>query len=155
MFVDIDNDAISIHFETDNDQHFIDAFVEASCSTAFLEFARHLAKIYNCEIKVETAVLREGSVIKDFKILWKEKSVRKTFYATLLTLLFYNPCNHLLEKGIDRLFEDTELTELQKEALRLEIEQRKSELESCYSLVKKQSDFYKSASKDEIGRAHV
>ena len=149
MFVDIDNDAISIHFETDNDQHFIDAFVEASCSTAFLEFARHLAKIYNCEIKVETAVLREGSVIKDFKILWKENSVSKTFYASLLTLLFYNPCNHLLEKGIDRLFEDTELTELQKEALRLEIEQRKSELESCYSLVKKQSDFYKSASKDE------
>lgn len=149
MYINVDNDAVSIHFETDQNQHFIDAFVEASCSTAFLEFAKHLAKIYNCEIKVDTTALREGSVIKDFQILWKEKSVRKAVYAALLTLLFYNPCNHLLEKGIDKLFEDTELTELQKEALRLEIEQRKTELETNYALVKKQSDFYKAASKDE------
>ena len=99
MFVDIDNDAISIHFETDNDQHFIDAFVEASCSTAFLEFARHLAKIYNCEIKVETAVLREGSVIKDFKILWKKKKRKKNFLCDLTYSAFLQPMQSFIRKG--------------------------------------------------------
>lgn len=149
MYINYDNDSVSIHFETENNQHSIDAFVEASCSYAFLEFAKHLAKIYNCEIKIDTSAIQEGSVIKDFQILWKEKSVRMSVYGALLTLLLYSPVNHFLEKGIDYLFEDTELSELQKEALRLEIKQRRYELESNYGLVKKQSDFYKAASKDD------
>lgn len=149
MYINFDNDSVSIHFETDNNQHSIDAFVEASCSSAFLDFAKHLAKIYNCEIKIETSAIREGSLIKDFQILWKEKSVRMSVYGAMLTLLLYNPINHFFEKGIDWLFEDTELSDLQKEALRLEIEQRRCELESNYALVKKQSDFYKAASKDD------
>lgn len=98
MYLNFDKEVVSVHFETDNNQHFIDAFVEVACSTAFLEFAKQLAKIYNCEIKFETTALREGSVIKDFRILWKEKSIRVTIYGAILTALFYNPINHLLEK---------------------------------------------------------
>ena len=149
MYYNFDNDAISIHFDTEHNQHSIDAFVETSCSSAFLEFAKHLAKIYNCEIKIETSAIRKGSLIKDFQILWKEKSVKISVFGAILTLLLYNPINHLLEKSIDKLFEDTELTELQKEELRLEIEKKRVELEANYALVKKQSDFYKAAHKDD------
>lgn len=149
MYLNFDKEVVSVHFETDNNQHFIDAFVEVACSTAFLEFAKQLAKIYNCEIKFETTAIREGSVIKDFRILWKEKSIRVTIYGAILTALFYNPINHLFEKGIDKLFEDTELSDLQKESLRLDIEKKRCELESNYGLIKKQSDFFKAASKDD------
>ena len=148
-FINYDNESVSIHFETDNGQHYIDAFVEATCSTAFLEFAKNLAKIYNYEIRFEVVALKEGGVIKDFQILWKEKSVKQAFYSTLITILLLNPLSHLGEKWIDSIFEDKELTELQKEALKLEIEQRKLEIEGNYALIKKQSDFYKAALKDQ------
>lgn len=144
---------IKLHYLTIDGEHYIDATNENKCSTEFLHFANIIAEIFDCELKIEAIAINEGGFERIWKVICKNEnkkaiitsSIIGTVIATVLSSGITGGCNRL----IDYITEDKELTELQKENLKLSIELKRQELNTNTRLVKRQSNFYENAYKDE------
>lgn len=149
----INNDTLEIHYWFIDDSHTMDAFIENRCEYELLGIIRELSKLYSLVIEVNTEPTAEGGLKKWFKIITKEENKKATItnavIIALITVILISPISQISERLIDKIFEDKELQELEKEKLKLEIEKLKQEtdkknvsLESNNLIRKRKSNFY-------------
>lgn len=144
---------IKLHYFTVDGEHFIDATNENRCATEFLYFANLIAEQFDCEIKIEAVAINEGGYERIWNVICKNENkkavissaVISSVIAAVLTSGITGGCNRI----IDYITTDKEKTELEKEDLRLSIELKRQQLIENTRLVKRQSNFYENASKDE------
>ena len=146
---------IEIHYWLQDKSHLMDALVENRCSYEIIGIIRELAKVYDLDIAIETEALGEGGIKRWLKIISKSENKKATISTTVITALIsvilITPLSKVSEKLIDKIFEDTELNELQKEKLRQEIEQ--IEIDNSIKLLKnptirkKKSNLYETLEK--------
>ncbi|MFD0931298.1 hypothetical protein ACFQ0R_01670 [Psychroflexus salinarum] len=133
----------------------MNAYVENKCEYELLGIIKEISKVYNVKITIETEPFGSGGLIKWLKVVSKDENKNATittaFIIFLVTTILLSPITKITDHLIDKLFEDTELTELQKEKLRLEINQLRENaslqakhLEQNSLIKKKKSNFYES-----------
>ena len=153
----IDIDMLEIHYWFIDDSHSMDAVVQNKCEYELLAIIKEVSKQLSIDIAIETEPDGEGGFRKWLKLVSKEENKKGTITTSiivaLISLILITPLSKITEKLIDRLFEDTELNELQKEKLKLEIQQLKKQNGNVYTLdentliKKRRSNFYESLSK--------
>ena len=120
---------LEIHYWFNDESHSMDATLENKCAYEIIGIIKELAKIYDYQIVIETEPLETGGLRKWLKIISKEENKKATISTTILTalitLVLVTPLQKITEKFVDKLFEDTELSQLQKEKLQEEIKSLK------------------------------
>ena len=136
----------------------MDANIQNKCEYEVLAIIKEVANLLSVDINIETEAFGEGGLRKWLKIVSKQENIKGTIttsiIAALITVLLVTPLSKITEKVIDKIFEDTEMNDLQKEKLKLEIERLKQDkaknLESLdhNTLIKKRkSNFYETLGK--------
>jgi hypothetical protein len=153
---------LELHYWFKDDSHLMDAFIQNKCEYEVLAIMKELSSVFNVEITVETQPFGEGGLLRWFKIDSKDKSIaisiKIAIITALLTTIFITPISTSIEKAtehlIEKIFEDKELKELEKEELKLKIEKLrqevgyKSQLLNENNLIKKRrSNFYEALEK--------
>ncbi|MDD3019888.1 MAG: hypothetical protein PHX61_02775 [Alphaproteobacteria bacterium] len=105
-----------IHYFLNNDSHSMDAVVKNSCEAEFLAVAYEIIDFFELDITLNAEVLREGGIRELWEALGKNSS-QLTILLLVLTAIF-TYC----------MIPDSELTQLQKENLKLQNEKLKEEL---------------------------
>ncbi len=150
---------LEIHYWLKNQSHVMNAVVENRCEFEVLSIIKEIANIYSLKINIETEPTAEGGLRKWFTIVSKEENksatITTSIIVVLLTVLLTTPITKVTEKLIDKIFEDKELNEMQKEKLKLEIDKlkdeaakRNSNLETNSSIKKRKSNFYETLDSD-------
>jgi len=150
---------LEIHYWLKNNSHSMNATVENKCEYEVLALIKEIANTYSLKINIETEPTAEGGLRKWFTIVSKEENKSATIttaiVVALITMLLTTPITKVTEKLIDKIFEDKELNEMEKEKLRLEIDKMKDEaakrnsnIESSNSIKKRKSNFYESLDSD-------
>lgn len=145
--------SIEIHYWLNDNSHLMDAYVQNKCEHEFLGIIREIATTLNSEISVETEPFGEGGLRRWFKIVSKEENkkgaITTAAVVAIVTTLLTTPLAKVLEKAVDKIFEDTEMQELEKEKIKLEIEKLRQDLHeneakvaSNVTVKKKKSNFY-------------
>lgn len=151
-----DYNKLEIHYWLKNNIHSIDAFTENKCTYEILNIIRDIAKFNEFEIHIETEALGEGGIRKWLKIVTKEENKKGTITSAVIiaivVAILQIPFTKIPEKLIDKIFEDTELNELQKEKLRKEIEgieiDNQVKLLENPTIRKRRSNFYENLDKN-------
>lgn len=144
---------LEIHYYFGDESHSMDATVENRCEYEVLGIIKEISRVFAVDITVETEPLAEGGLKKWLKVVSKAENktgnITTAVIVFMLTVLLTTPLTQVSEKLIDKLFEDTELRELEKEKLKLEVEelQKKAlkdaqEIEKNILIKKKKSNFY-------------
>lgn len=130
MYFDNSN-VLEVHYWLKNNSHKMNALIENRCEYEVLYLIKEIAKSYSLSIQIETEPTAEGGLRKWFTIVSKEENKKGTITTTiivaLITVILTTPIAKVSEKLIDKLFEDTEMNDMQKEKLRLEIDKLKEE----------------------------
>lgn len=155
----INGNTLELHYWFKDDSHTMDAVIQNKCEYEFLSILKEVSSYLNAEIIIETEPLAEGGIRRWFKlVVYKEgKSavVTTAIITALATGIFVTPITTSLSKVVEivleRIFEDKELKELEKERLKLEIESLKldnekkiQELDQNTVIIKRRSNFYES-----------
>lgn len=153
---------LELHYWFKDNSHLMDAFVQNKCEYEVLAILKELGSVFNVEISVETQPFGEGGLLRWFKIDSNDKTIITTIkialITALLTAIFVTPISTSMAKAteliIEKIFEDKELKELEKEELRLKIEKlrqetgHKSQFLNENNLIKKRrSNFYEALEK--------
>ncbi|QHS56816.1 hypothetical protein GWR56_15150 [Mucilaginibacter sp. 14171R-50] len=153
----IKSNAIELHYWFNDGSHLMDASIQNKCEYEFLNIVKEIALIYKVEIIIETEPLNEGGLIRWFKIALKDEnkkaSVTIALITALVTAIIVTPVTTAISKAtehlIEKLFEDSEKKDLEKEKLKLEIKKLKQEtelnsakLDSSNIIRKRRSNFY-------------
>lgn len=150
----IQANTVQIHYSFNEDEiHLMDAFIQNKCEREFLHILSEVANCFSLEYTIETEPFAEGGFRRWFKVITKEENKRAhittAIIVALSTAIITTPIGKLSEKLIDKVFEDTELKELEKEKLKLEIlklkeetKQYESNLNKAPTVKKKKSNFY-------------
>src|SRR5690606_712848 len=130
-----------------------------------LGIIKEIASKFDAEIIIETEPLAEGGLKRWFKVVTKGENKNATIttaiIVSLATALFITPIGKVTEKIVEKIFEDSELLELEKEGkklqnkkLKLEIEELKQKTEKNAEQLnhnnvirKKKSNFYETLEK--------
>lgn len=150
---------LEIHYWLKNKSHIMNAVVENRCEYEVLAMIKEIANIYSLKINIETEPTAEGGLRKWFTIVSKGENksatITTSIIVALLTVLLTTPITKVTEKLIDKIFEDKELNEMQKEKLKLEIDKlkdeaakRNSNVETSNSIKKRKSNFYETLDSD-------
>lgn len=126
----LSGDEIEIHYWLVDKSHLIDAFILNKGEWELLYLMKEIALVCNVNIRIETKAIAEGGVIQKFKIYInsvKEGTISYGLLMTLLTGLIGTPLSIGATRLIEKLFEDTEMIELQKEKMKAEIESLKED----------------------------
>ncbi len=153
----IDGNAIELHYWFDDNTHLMDAIVQNKCEYEFLGIVKEIASIFKVQITIETEPLADGGLRRWFKIATKDENKKATITISIIiaiwTGVIVTPITTSISKAteilIEKIFEDTEIKELEKEKLKLEIEKLRQETKSNTQLLdnnniikKKKSNFY-------------
>ncbi|RNI27385.1 hypothetical protein EFA69_14695 [Rufibacter immobilis] len=142
------------YFFTDN-SHTMDAAVRNKCEAELLAVASEIAAILGIKIKLETEPYREGGLKEKFRIITKNR-----FLSGILASIIGGVITAVVSHQLNS---DTDLDELQKQKLRLEIKKLEQEVNEfnrahatlevakaaetlsnySYKIVKHKSNFYK------------
>lgn len=148
-----------IHYWLDNESHSMNAFHQNRCEFEYLGLLKELSKILNVDLLIETEAYQEGGLKRWFSIKRRKgapNQVVVTVLGAFLIAALATPVQETAKGIIELLFEDKEMTQLQKEKLRLEISKlRKDSMASMQNTVikKKRSNFYESMIKDgQVGK---
>lgn len=144
---------LELHYWFEDNSHTMDAFIENKCGYEILGIIKEIANIYSLKIQIETEPIAEGGLRKWLKIATKGENKNATITSAiiiaLVTVILTTPLAKITEKLIDKLFEDTELLDLEKEKLKLEIDKLKKEaqeknlsIENNNLIKRKRSNFY-------------
>ncbi len=153
-----DPNTIELHYWFHDETHLMDALIQNRCEYEFLGILKEIASTFKVEITIETEPLANGGLKRLFKIASKDvnkNTIIVTLITSLLAAIIVTPIATSISKTteilIQKLFEDSELKELEKEKLKLEIEKLKQEtrsnilkLDSSNVVKKKRSNFYES-----------
>ncbi|MFT6384094.1 MAG: hypothetical protein ACJAQR_000919 [Bacteroidia bacterium] len=149
---------LEIHYWFDDESHSMNAAVQNRCEYEVLGIINEVSTLLGIHIEIETEPFGEGGLRKWLKVVKKgEKksaTVTTAVIISLVTVLLTTPIAKITEKAFDKLFEDTELNDLQKEKLRLEIKKLKEESKNNIETIdfnsvikKKKSNFYETLEK--------
>lgn len=146
---------IEIHYWLKGEDHYMDAVTQNRCEREVLGILYEIAKILQTDISIDTEPFSEGGLRRWLKITSKKEAhdIKIVLITALFTTILISPLGTITEKLIDKAFEDTELKQLEKEKLRLEIEKLKKKETSDYNIdkntkiEKKKSNFYETLDK--------
>jgi uncharacterized protein YbcV (DUF1398 family) len=153
---------IELHYWFEDKTHTMDAFIQNKCEYELLGIVTEISKIFKVQIFIETEPLAEGGLRRWFKVATKEENKKATIttaiITALLTTVIITPISTSIGKLtdilIERIFEDPEIKELEKEKLKLEVEKLKQETGQNVSFIdrnnlikKKKSNFYEALDK--------
>ncbi|AGT43494.1 hypothetical protein [Treponema pedis] len=154
---------IELHYCFSDKEHRIDAFIENRCEYELLLFMKEISKYVELEFIFETELTQAGGIRKFFKLIPTNlsKSDNKKIAIGIITALYVNIATTCLisplsiaitesiKYAIHSMFEDKELSELQKEKLREEIkalkldnQKKQEEIEKNEQLKIRRSNFY-------------
>jgi len=144
---------IEIHYCFNDTTHSMDAFVLNKCNYEAINIIKEVARLLSVEIVVETEPFGEGGLRAWFKVLAKEEKkkaiILTAIVSSLCTTLLVAPVAKITETVIEKIFEDGELKDLEKEKLQLEIEKLKQEINKNKESIdnnivirKRKSNFY-------------
>ena len=108
----------SLHYFLEDDSHSMDARVRNQCEAHFLTLAYEAIEVLGLDIKIEAEAISEGG-IKEWWAVLGENSAQVALIISTLALIY-----SVVPK------EDKELIDLQKQDLRLSIQQRSLALKS-------------------------
>jgi hypothetical protein len=158
----IDVSTLQVHYFFEDDSHSMDANILNRCDYEVLSIIKEVANIFFLDIFIETEPIGEGGIKKWLKIISKQEGAKASIVTPVLVAVLISilstPFGKIGEKLVEKIFEDTEMTELQKEKLRNEIKilkkyQNDIQLDSIANLdynvliKKRKSNFYDSLSR--------
>ncbi len=158
----LNGNTLELHYWFNDESHTMDAVIQNRCEYEFLGVLKQIALTFNAEIVIETEPLADGGLRRWFKIIAKEENKKAVITTAIIVALmagvFITPIStsisKVTEKLIERIFEDKEFKELEKEKLKLEIEKLKQEIQNNNQLLnkntvikKKKSNFYETLEK--------
>jgi hypothetical protein len=121
----VNTDALEIHYFFGDDSHTMDANILNKCDHEILSIIREVSNIFLIDVVVETEPIAEGGIKKWLKIASKTEKVNApittAFLTALILAILVTPVGKISEKLIEKIFEDTEMSDLQKEKLKSEI----------------------------------
>ncbi|GHV40806.1 hypothetical protein FACS1894179_07950 [Bacteroidia bacterium] len=129
---------LELHYWFTDQSHSMDAEVQNKCERELLAIINEIAKSFNAEVVIETEPLADGGIKRWFTILLKKESTRVAFYTALITALvtgvIITPIGATLseigKQVIEKIFEDSEIKELEKEILKEKLNNLKEDTES-------------------------
>lgn len=132
----LEGNTIQLHYWFKDNTHFMDAFVHNKCETEFLGLINEIASVIGIDVLIETEPLETGGLISWFKVKLKGHSKKDAIILAvtialitgLLTTPLTTAISEITKELIERIFEDPEIKELEKEKLKLEIENLKKDL---------------------------
>jgi hypothetical protein len=157
------SNTLELHYYLNNETHRMDANVQNKCEYELLGLVKEIALKFDVEIIIETCPLAEGGIRRWFKVVSKKENksalITTALLIALVSTILITPLTTVVskatEKLIERIFEDKELKELEKEKLKLEIEklrreidQKNLQLDQNTVIKKRRSNFYESLEKD-------
>lgn len=124
----IEIDLFQIHYYLKDKSHSMDALTLNKVEAEFLKISKEVAKIFDCNIIVESQALEEGGIKSLYKFLVKKKNVKYTigvsvFIATMIGNILTNVISN-------NLSEDKEQTQLTKRLTKAQIEEVESRNET-------------------------
>ena len=159
----LNSNTVELHYHFTDDEHRIDAFVQNRCEHELLALMKELTKYFEFEFSIETELTQSGGIRKFFKIKPNNLSpkdkkqinidVRTAICTAFITSFLINPLSTPVIKIIDNLmnkiFEDKELAEIEKEkakeelkSLKLDNIKKQQEIENNAQLKISRSNFY-------------
>jgi hypothetical protein len=146
---------LEIHYWFGDKSHSMDASVLNRCDYEILGILKEISSVLSVNIEIETEPLGEGGLIKWLKVTSKGEKKNATIttavIVSLVTALLVTPIAKISENLINKIFEDTELKELEKEKIKLEVlklkQETSSQLINNSLLKKKKSNFYQTLDK--------
>ncbi len=148
---------LELHYWLKDSSHSMDAFVQHKCESEILGLIKQVASLNGIEIEIETEAFGEGGLRRIFKLISKLESKNAQLTIGLITLtlgaLIVTPIasitGKIAEHIVEKIFEDSDLRELEKQKLNLEIEnlsldakKKTLELNDNKILSKKRSNFF-------------
>src|SRR5699024_10270951 len=150
-----------IHYYLNDNSHSMDAFVRNKCELEFLETAKEVSRIFGIHLVLESQAIEEGGI----REIWKAVGDNGAQIAILLTII------QILYSFVPAT--DSDLIDLQKEDLRLSIQERQLRIKnakespndktlneaaevvnSSYKVIRKKSNFYETLKKcDKVYQA--
>lgn len=154
----LSGNTLELHYWFEDNTHSMDAVIQNKCEYELLGILKEISTVFEVEIKIETEPLAEGGLRRWFKVISQEENKKATIttaiIVALVTVILTTPVSKISDKLIDKIFEDKELKELEKEKLKLEIKKLKQETDKNYQLLnhnisikKRKSNFYESLEK--------
>lgn len=149
---------IELHYFFNDDSHSLDAFTRNKCEAEFLFIVKEVLKTFDLDIKIETVVPQEGGLKELWTLIGNNNAQLSVIIGLLSLILSQMP------------YTDKELTQLQKENLRLSIKEHKLKIEqleenkplpnkekediikyfnSDYKILKHRSSFYETIKQNE------
>lgn len=149
--------AIQLHYWFSDESHSMDAFVQNKCEYEFLGILKEIAIAFEAEIVIETEPLGDGGLKRIFKIVSRTEQKKGVIITALVisltTTILVTPIataiSEVTKHVIEKVFEDSEIKSLEKEKLKEEIKNLKTDTElkqqklnQSSIVVKKRSNFY-------------
>lgn len=159
----LNSNTVELHYHFTDHEHHIDAFVQNRCEHELLVLMKELTKYFEFEFSIETELTQSGGIRKFFKIKPNDLSkkdkkqidiaVRTAICTALITSFLINPLSipatKIVSNLMDKIFEDRELAEIEKEkakeelkSLKLDNIKKQQEIESNAQLRISRSNFY-------------
>ena len=159
----LNSNTVELHYHFTDHEHHIDAFVQNRCEHELLVLMKELTKYFEFEFSIETELTQSGGIRKFFKIKPNDLSkkdkkqidiaVRTAICTALITSFLINPLSipatKIVSNLMDKIFEDKELAEIEKEkakeelkSLKLDNIKKQQEIESNAQLRISRSNFY-------------
>lgn len=126
-------DTIELHYWLKDESHTMDAFIQNKCELELLKIVKEIALKLDVEVIIETEPFLEGGLIRYFKIIAKEEKKKALITTAVLTALATTilvvPIGKVIEKLVDKAFEDKEFVEYTKEGIILDNEIKRQTIE--------------------------
>lgn len=145
-------DTLEIHYWFTDDSHSMNANVANKCEYELLAVIKEVAQQLSLEITIDTLPVGEGGLRRWLRVISKDENKKSTISSALLIAiliaLLAQPLGKVGEKLVEKIFEDKELNDLQKEKLKLEIEKLKQDIDKGANIdnniliKKRKSNFY-------------
>lgn len=148
---------LELHYWFSDETHTMNAVIQNKCEYEFLGIIKEIAFTFDAEIIIETEPLADGGLRRVFKVITKSEKksaiITTAMITALATSIFVTPITititKVTEKVIESIYEDKELKELEKEKLKKEIINLKTDTEfklhrlnQSHVVVKRRSNFY-------------
>ncbi len=148
---------LELHYWFIDKSHSMNAVVQNKCEYEFLAIVKEVAAVFDSEMVIETEPFEDGGLRRIFKLVSKSEKKSATITTAIITALvtgiLITPITTTItkatEKVIEHFFEDKELKDLEKEKLKEEIknlktdtEIKRQQLNQSHVLVKRRSNFF-------------
>jgi hypothetical protein len=158
----LNTNSIELHYWFTDDTHTMNAVVQNRCEYEFLGIAKEIAAVFDTEIIIETEPLAEGGILRRFNFTTLPEGEYATLKLAIITALvmgmLVTPLTTTVVKStehlVEKLFEDTELKELEKnklkaetDNLKLDAELKRQQLLKSNIIKKRRSNFYETLDK--------